>query len=333
MRILLFFICIGLVVTAKSQNVSGAWYGVADAANAGSNNNNYLTELTIKQKGENVEGVFGYYFRSGYQSYYVHGKYDAKTRVLTIKDIPITYFKNRDIDGVDCPMNFYATLLVSKVNSRLTGSFISQEKYKYTCPELKVAFALDINDKNQDSIIGNKSAVIKKYWQPGADQVVVNTKDISKQHKDSIRAEILKDSAAFSKVDTAAIIKQQSLDKLVKSFEKRKNVLSGEIEIENDSVRVSYYDNGIIDGDTISVFINKVPVLVHQGLSEKAITIYLAVDSTDSATEISMFADNLGKYPPNTALMVILDGEKRHEVFLSSNFIKSGTVKLKRKKP
>jgi hypothetical protein len=42
-----------------------------------------------------------------------------------------------------------------------------------------------------------------------------------------------------------------------------------------------------------------------------------------------MFAENLGKYPPNTALMVISDGDKRYETFLSSDFKGNATIRLK----
>jgi hypothetical protein len=45
-----------------------------------------------------------------------------------------------------------------------------------------------------------------------------------------------------------------------------------------------------------------------------------------------MFADNLGSIPPNTALMIITDGSKRHEVRLSSNLEKNGTVRIRKKK-
>jgi hypothetical protein len=41
-----------------------------------------------------------------------------------------------------------------------------------------------------------------------------------------------------------------------------------------------------------------------------------------------MYADNLGSIPPNTALMVITDGEKRYEVRISSDLKKSGTIRF-----
>jgi len=74
-------------------------------------------------------------------------------------------------------------------------------------------------------------------------------------------------------------------------------------------------------------------VLTHQALSEKALNMYLAVDSAHPVTEVAMYAENLGTFPPNTALMVITDGSKRHEVYLSSSLSQNSSVILKRRPP
>jgi hypothetical protein len=324
----------------QAQTVTGSWYGIAEANAKGINNNNYLTELVIKQKGNDVEGVFGYYFRSGYQSYYIRGHYNPKTRLLTIKNIPVTYFKSLDIDGIDCPMDFTASLLTSKVKSTLKGAFMSQEKYKYTCPQLNFSYTLDVTEKNQDSVIRSGSSTVKKYWKPRHEELVINTKDIAaapvvheRPAADSLQKDVMAgitpDSARKKSIDSA---RKKDLEQLRVSFDKRKTILSKVLEIESDSVRIGFYDNGDIDGDSISVFINKVPVLTHQPLTEKALNMYLAMDSAHGDTEITMFAENLGIYPPNTALMVITDGSRMHEVFLSSSLTQNSSVVLKRKK-
>ncbi len=120
--------------------------------------------------------------------------------------------------------------------------------------------------------------------------------------------------------------------KLTESFAKRTAVLNRELLVESDSIRLSFYDNGEIDGDSISVFVNHELVLSHQGLEAKAFNIYLHLDSTRDLTEVSMFAENLGRIPPNTALMVITDGVNRYEVFLSSSLTENATVELRRKR-
>jgi hypothetical protein len=340
MRFVVFVVFLFTAFASNAQTVTGSWYGVADPVAGNASSNNYLTELVIKQKGDDIEGVFGYYFRDGYQSYYIRGKYDAKTRMVTIKNIPVSYFRNRNIDGIDCPMDFTATLLVSQVKSTLTGRFASQEKYKYTCPELRVSYALDETERNQDSVIKHSTSNTKKYWKPREEELVINTKGVVSTPAvvttttDST-ATAVPDSAkmqATAKEIADSIAKKEMLAKLVTSFEQRKTILSKEIEIESDSVRISFYDNGDVDGDSISIFMNKVPVLTQQPLSAKSLNMYLAFDKETSVAEISMFAENLGLFPPNTALMIITDGEKKYEVFMSSNLTQNSAVRLKKKR-
>ncbi|HEU4859034.1 MAG TPA: hypothetical protein VFT15_04325, partial [Chitinophagaceae bacterium] len=58
----------------------------------------------------------------------------------------------------------------------------------------------------------------------------------------------------------------------------------------------------------------------------------IPLDSTKEINEITMFADNLGTIPPNTALMIVNDGKKRYELRLTSNFEKNATIRIKKKK-
>jgi hypothetical protein len=298
------------------QSAGGSWYGKADALIPGSHNN-YLTELILKQKGDEVEGVFGYYYRDGYKSVFVRGKYNKNTRQFVIKQIPLTYFRSPTIDGVDCIMDFYGTIMVSKVQSTIRGRFVSYPKYKHTCPEITVGYTLDMSEKDQDSLI--KNTVARKLWQPQQEDVVITNTSVVTPTPDPVIP------------DTAAARKQE-LQNLVEQFEKRTTVLSKEIIVASDSVRISFYDNGDIDGDSISVFLNKIPIITRQVLNASAFNVYIKLDSARDVNEVTMFADNLGRIPPNTALMVINDGEKRHEIYLSSSLTQNSSVRLRRRK-
>ena len=128
-------------------------------------------------------------------------------------------------------------------------------------------------------------------------------------------------------------VAKQDIAKINEDFLKRKSVIGKELEVSSDSIRLSFYDNAEVDGDSISVFFNNKLVLAHQELTEKAFNLYIKLDSLKDSNEVSMFAENLGKYPPNTALMVVSDGENRYEVFLSSDFKGNATVRFKRKRP
>ncbi|MEO6252128.1 MAG: hypothetical protein ABIO79_02450 [Ferruginibacter sp.] len=111
-------------------------------------------------------------------------------------------------------------------------------------------------------------------------------------------------------------------------FEKRNSDLIKTIEIDNPSFTVDLYDNGEIDGDSISLFFNGKLVVSHKRLSDKALRLKLDIDADKDLNELIMYAENLGTIPPNTALMVVNDGDNRYEVRISSDLQKSGVIRF-----
>jgi hypothetical protein len=326
LRTILFALAIFTTHQSLAQSVSGSWYGRADVNKEGVNNN-YLTELIVTQKGDEVTGVFGYYFKDSYQSFYIRGTYDKKTRQVVIKNLPVIFYGSSSTrDGVECPMSFQGTLMVSQVKNSLKGSFQSIDKYKYTCPEIRVNMALDIATP-EDSVLKNTTAG-KKFWKPQEEDFVVS----SSAEQKPVTTPVERSQNTTAVVAAPAALDPELEKKLVAEFEKRKNIYSKDIEIEGDSIRISFYDNGDIDGDSISVFLNKTPVLAKHVLNDRALNIFLALDSNKEINELGMLAENLGKIPPNTALMVIIDGVNRHEVYLSSSLTQNANIRLKRKK-
>jgi len=116
---------------------------------------------------------------------------------------------------------------------------------------------------------------------------------------------------------------------VVPVLEPRKNNLLKEITVTSDSVEVSFYDNATIDGDSVTIVYNDKIIVTHLFLTDKPGTFMLAVDKTIPQNELIMYAENLGSIPPNTALMVIYDGEKRYEVNISSSKESNGMVTFK----
>lgn len=322
-------IVLGLLISSLpcfSQSATGSWYGRADV-NLPTNASNYLTELIIKQKGDEVEGIFGYYFKDSYESFFIRGKYNPRTRVVEIKNIPILFYGADTRDGIECPMHFTGILVASQLTSTLKGSFHTDNKYRYTCPELTVHYTID-KDADQDSIIERGVVAERQFWKPiAADYIVSNRRAGDSVVSRTDNRPVVESGAVAQHINPR---KEQDL---VAKFSARKNMYSKDIEIDADSIRVSFYDNGEIDGDTISVFLNGKPIVSGQGLSARAFNIYIALDNTKEVNELSMFAENMGLYPPNTALMVITDGINRHELYLSSSLTQNATIRLVRKKP
>ena len=109
-------------------------------------------------------------------------------------------------------------------------------------------------------------------------------------------------------------------------FERRRKDIIKTIPIQQQTFKVDFYDNGEIDGDSITVFYNGKILISHKMLTTKAISLTLTLDENVKENVITMYADNLGTIPPNTALMIVTDGDKRYEVRISSDTEKSGSV-------
>ena len=89
------------------------------------------------------------------------------------------------------------------------------------------------------------------------------------------------------------------------------------------------YDNGEIDDDTISVYLDKQLVLSKKRLSTAALSVNLKMDESNSEHELVMVAENLGRIPPNTSLMIVTAGDKRYEVRITSTEQKNAMVRFK----
>jgi len=112
----------------------------------------------------------------------------------------------------------------------------------------------------------------------------------------------------------------------------RKNETIQDIYFKNDSLTLSLYDNGIVDGDTVSVFMNGKNIVSKQKLKESATkkTIYIAANS--DSLQLVLFAENLGSIPPNTGLLTVRDGDDVYQVRFSADLQKNASIMLRRKK-
>jgi hypothetical protein len=138
--------------------------------------------------------------------------------------------------------------------------------------------------------------------------------------------------------DTLVAIEVKKSEKAIinpiteRDFAERKKEVQNEIEVSSDSLTISLYDNGEVDGDMISLFYNNKLILDNKKLTHKSLKLSIQIDKDLESNELSMFAENLGLIPPNTALLIIDDGKKQHQLRVSSNLEKSATIKIKRKK-
>lgn len=305
MKKILFLLAIVFALNVSAQNVVGYWYGTANVAGK-SSTNNYMIELIVKQNQSVVQAIMNLYFKNTFRSIKLNGNYNNIKRELTLIDIPMPYFASTDRVQVDCQMDFIASHRVAKAGSNLNGRFIGKGDYKYTCPDVVFDLKLNTDAGNQDSVLTALKNFKETYqlWTPSATDTLVQATVIQRKIENPV-------------------INQE--------YKERENVVQKEIEVSSDSLNVDFYDNGEIDGDSISVFFNDQLLGSNLMLSTRSVHMNIKLDTTKEYNQLAMFANNLGSIPPNTALMLISDGKSRWEVRLTSDLGKTGAVRIKRK--
>lgn len=111
---------------------------------------------------------------------------------------------------------------------------------------------------------------------------------------------------------------------------KRQTEIIDALELSGDSVILSLYDNGEIDGDTVSVFLNNELIISKIGLTANAFKKTIPINSGETI-QLTLFAENLGRIPPNSGLLVITTNNERYQVHFTSTLNKNASVVLRRK--
>ncbi|MGZ8539556.1 MAG: hypothetical protein ACXWV6_02850 [Chitinophagaceae bacterium] len=306
MKKLILLATVFIALDSYSQSVFGYWYGKANVKTK-SSASNYLVELILQPEKGYVKGILSYYFKNTFRSIQVKGNYNTKNRELKLYNIPVTYYGSLSSMEVDCVMNLFATLRVAKAGSNLVGAFTGLPDNKYMCVDVNFNLALSADMSKQDSVL----------------TALRNFKESNQVWKPSI----------FDTLPSVNIVQRKVINYVVESqFKERENVLIQEIEVDSDSLQVDFYDNGEIDGDTVSVVVNDNIIIANQRLSAAAIstTLYTTAALGDSLRLI-MYAENLGTIPPNTGVLIIQDGNERHQIRFEGDFQKNSAIILRRK--
>lgn len=121
--------------------------------------------------------------------------------------------------------------------------------------------------------------------------------------------------------------------KIPEVLKTRTNELVKAITVNSRDVVVKLYDNGQIDGDSISVYLDKKLVIGSKMLTASPLTVKFTIDDEDDVHELVMVAENLGTIPPNTSLMIVEAGTQRFDVRITSTEQKNAMVRFRYQKP
>ena len=329
----------------KTINLNGQWKGGFDEtsynfAGLGGNNITYVLELTTE--GSRVSGYSYTYFTEGAKRYYticrLTGSLNRATNELVVTEVERTKF-NTPPDFHNCFQTHRLHYEKGDDNTEfLRGTWIPAPNQGEGCGNgttllsRRIVNRLPLGIKPSDSNKNTVKAPVKKAA-PKNPVVITPKKTVPPVVKKATpqKPKIEKSETVINETpieEKREINSKTLIDKSPKLENRKKNVVKT-IVIEQPTFRVDFYDNGEIDGDSITVFYNGRAVLSNKRLSDKPISLTLTLDKNAAENEVVMYAENLGTIPPNTALMIVTDGSRRYEVRMESDLGKSGSVIFK----
>lgn len=331
----------------KSINFDGQWKGAFNESTPGNlnfagDNTEYVLELNTE--GSKVSGYSYTYFTEGPKRYYTICRLTG-TLSRETKDIIITEIERLKSNT---PPDFGNCFQIHRLHyakdtgntEELRGTWVSVPNQGPGCggtgttvlsrrvvSNLPTGFMPHKN--NNIAKAPAKKPLPKKPVTVAPNKSKRSIAKSNGQSKNKIqKTEAVKNSVPKNEnsVAESEIKNQHLITPTIKGFQSRRKDIVKTITIEQPTFHLSFYDNGEIDGDSITVFYNGKIVLSHQRLTDKPISLTLSLDKNAPQNIITMYADNLGTIPPNTALMIVTDGNKRYEVRIESDTEKSGSV-------
>jgi hypothetical protein len=115
-------------------------------------------------------------------------------------------------------------------------------------------------------------------------------------------------------------------DSIPKVIEGREITVTHKVAVTKKTITIKVWDHQKVDGDRISLNLNGRWVLINYTLQKQQKVI--EVELNEGTNIFVLHALNLGKYEPNTAAIIIDDGNKENKVILESTMKTSGTIEI-----
>jgi hypothetical protein len=357
-RFLLTVFAFSFSFIAISQNFSGQWKGEfydksTQYMGWGGDKCEYV--LDLETNGKKITGFSYTYFTEAGKRFYticrLEGFIDPQKKYLEIIEVERT--KTNVPSNINNCFQIHKLTYFKKTgeDETLEGNWIPAPNQKGNC-----GFGLTTLSRRalKNSFPGFKNSVVKTKPVPPANKTnnsLPNLADKNKTVVTQAKKAPVKPTPKKPSTPPASITMKEahtkapeplkeSTEKTISPkiiiagtrFEKRNNTVLKIIEVANETIKVDLYDNGEVDGDSVSVFLNGKLMVDRKKLTTEPLTILIPLQDLQDENELVMYAENLGTIPPNTALMIVTDGNKRYEVRITSDLQKSGTIKFVKKK-
>ena len=335
----------------SAQKMSGQWIGgFTSADDPSGSSTDYVLEIEVA--GTQVTGYSYTYFSMSGKRYFVicrlKGSFDKGSKSLSVNEVE-TVKTNTPADFKNCHQSHELTYLKQADKEILLGKWKPVEKGSdcgkgSTSLERKLLITTPPSAKKEEKTTTKKtdSNTIQQKVVAETDPKAIPSIKKPADEKTNIlpkgNQQSLTEKSIDKKADPKPVMpmeggKAKNLSETAKEKLTQRNAqVIKTIDVTGPSIKIEIYDNGQVDGDTVSIFMNGVLLIPAKMLTAKPITINIDVNETDDIYDIVMFAESMGTIPPNTALMVVTTSTNRYEINITSTEQTSGSIRLKIKR-
>ena len=336
---------------ASAQKMSGQWIGgFTSADDPSGSTTDYVLEIELA--GTQVSGYSYTYFSISGKRYFVicklNGSFDKGSKSLSVNEVE-TVKTNTPPDFKNCHQSHELTYLKQADKEILLGKWKPVEKGSdcgkgNTSLERKLLITSPPLAKKDEKIAPKKiesnptQQKIVKDTEPKALPSIKKPSDDKTNNTPKSGQQSLTEKSTEKKTDPKPVMameggKAKNLSETAKEKLTQRNAqIIKTIDVTGPSIKIEIYDNGQVDGDTVSIFMNGVLLVPKKMLTAKPITINIDVNEKEDIYDIVMFAESMGTIPPNTAFMIITTATNRYEINITSTEQTSGSIRLRIKR-
>lgn len=330
------FIGISLVAGAQQASLNGIWTGSL-TNDSTTTRKDQSFELALTQYENKVYGYAHTQFIVNDTLYYIMKRVRGtiKDSVCEVKDDEILSYNFRGKLDKGIVTSYFFEINKADSTWELNGTWKTNKTKKFYAISGQMSLAPSKNRQQAKIMAHLKELDLAKKLPFLAEddlQKTASAKPIDKKQADKKTNLPKREVTAQQKPEKAmpAVIAAPALSTKEK-IDQRSIGSTHTVYFSADSLQLALYDNGEIDGDTVSVQLNGEVIFDKTCLKSTALrkTIYINPDTEE--TTLILFAENLGKYPPNTGLLVVYEGDKRTQIHFSADLQQNAAVVFKRR--
>lgn len=346
--------------SVQAQDLSGIWRGHFRSANGRmlqmlGEDDRYKFEVQLDQQSKNFKGVtYSYKTTVFYGKAVCNGTINPSTKKVFLEELKIVEVKM--VGGDACIMTCFLQYSKSGEEEFLEGTYSSiNEKDSTNCGKgtvflrkvttsdfykepFLIAKEKELEEKKKTPPVvkatpKKETPKPPKTAPPVAKKPVPEPPVVKKtlppvSQKPVPQAPLPQPKTATIDSSVKATIKKPKVP-LPTVIASRVNEVVKTINTTKGKITINLYDNGTIDNDTVSVYLNNKLVLSKKRLTTNPLSFTFDVDEENDEMEVVMVAENLGEIPPNTSLMVVKANGQQYDIRITSTEQKNAVVRFR----